>query len=791
MTFLLLNSIALFSQNCDLRYSGYVLDKYDNQPQVKALVEFIETDYQVLSDEDGNFVIDGICPGEYNLKITHPGCIDFFKKVSIENNLSENIFVNHRINQLDEVFVEDLKQRKLSQTSIEKNFTQELIQKFSSKNLADLVGTISGVSILKTGTNVVKPIINGVYGSRVLIVQDGSKLQDHEWGEDHAPSIDVNSIDRLQLIKGAMGLQYGNAIGGIIKISPIEFIPKDTLFGGVFASYHDNGKLNSSSVRINKTKKNGFFTTLRMGLKSSGDLKSPDYFLTNSGYNEKSGSFSIGNKSLNRMWRLGYSIFRKEIGILKASHVGNPGDIFRALDSDVPTIINPYSRKISHPRQLTTHNKVFGNYNLYFKNLSKINFNYVYQKNRREEFDFRLGLSDEIPSIDITLQTHDLNIDYESNKSGSLSWKTGLKVTFQDNYSDPETGVKRLIPDYLRSEIGGYFLTAFVPSNLFQLEFGLRYDYDYISAKKYYYIKTWEKRGYNNQFQNTIIKETSSGQYLTQQDLSFQNLSSSLGLNFLISESINGILNFGIISRSPSPSELFSDGLHHGMATIENGDLRIKNETAFKTSVSFEKNNGIFKWNINGYISNINDYILVEPSGIDQISRGAFQVWSYRQTDASFIGYDFDYSLNFKKNIYLNGNFSWVWAKEKSNNLPIISIPPINFKNSLLVDDIFEKISFSIYQNYVGEQKRYPDNNFNTTIFEDGNFVDKQVDISTPPKKYSLYGLSINYKLNNSVNLSFDVENILNESYRNYLNRFRYYADEPGRTIILKLNYKF
>ena len=115
---------------------------------------------------------------------------------------------------------------------------------------------------------------------------------------------------------------------------------------------------------------------------------------------------------------------------------------------------------------------------------------------------------------------------------------------FQDNYSNPETGVKRLIPDYLRSEIGGYFLTSYVPSNMFQLEFGLRYDYDFVSAKKYYYIRTWEKRGYDNEFQNTIIRETSSGQYLTQQDLSFKNLSSSLGLNFLISESINGILNF-------------------------------------------------------------------------------------------------------------------------------------------------------------------------------------------------------------------------------------------------------
>ena len=160
------------------------------------------------------------------------------------------------------------------------NNNSNLIQKFNSKSLADLVGTISGVSILKTGTNIVKPIINGVYGARVLIVQDGSKLQDHEWGDDHAPSIDVNNIDRLQLIKGAMGLQYGNAIGGIIKISPIEFIPKDTLFGGIFGSYHDNGKLNSSSLRLNKIKEKSvliklfyflfcnFETTCRSGLAS-------------------------------------------------------------------------------------------------------------------------------------------------------------------------------------------------------------------------------------------------------------------------------------------------------------------------------------------------------------------------------------------------------------------------------------------------------------------------------------------------------------------------------------------
>ena len=57
-----------------------MLDIYDGQPQVKALVEFLDSEYKVLSDDKGGFIIEGICPGEYNLKISHPGCIYFFKK---------------------------------------------------------------------------------------------------------------------------------------------------------------------------------------------------------------------------------------------------------------------------------------------------------------------------------------------------------------------------------------------------------------------------------------------------------------------------------------------------------------------------------------------------------------------------------------------------------------------------------------------------------------------------------------------------------------------------------------
>ena len=63
--------------------------------------------------------------------------------------------------------------------------------------------------------------MHGLSGSRVVIVNDGNRLQDHEWGADHAPSISISEAENIQLIKGPSALRYGgDALGGVIKILP-------------------------------------------------------------------------------------------------------------------------------------------------------------------------------------------------------------------------------------------------------------------------------------------------------------------------------------------------------------------------------------------------------------------------------------------------------------------------------------------------------------------------------------------------------------------------------------------
>ena len=54
---------------------------------------------------------------------------------------------------------------------------------FAPQNLGDAMAALSGVSSLKNGNAIVKPMVHGLTGSRLAIVNDGIRLQDHEWAQ--------------------------------------------------------------------------------------------------------------------------------------------------------------------------------------------------------------------------------------------------------------------------------------------------------------------------------------------------------------------------------------------------------------------------------------------------------------------------------------------------------------------------------------------------------------------------------------------------------------------------------
>ena len=76
----------------------------------------------------------------------------------------------------------------------------------------------------------------------------------------------------------------------------------------------------------------------------------------------------------------------------------------------------------------------------------------------------------------------------------------------------------------------------------------------------------------------------------------------------------------------------------------------------------------------------------------------------------------------------------------------------------------------------------------------ENQFVSTSQDLLPPPPGYTLVNADVTYKQSISkrpIQLTLSFRNLLNETYRNYLNRFRYFADEPGRSIDVTLLYNF
>ena len=653
---------------------------------------------------------------------------------------------------------------------------------------------MSGVSSLNTGNTVVKPIINGLHSSRVVIINNGVRMEDQEWGAEHAPNIDINSVGHLTLIKGAGALQYGgDAVGGVIVVEASKVPVKDSLYGKTLFTGASNGRGISLTSQLTKSYQNGWYANLQGTLKRFGDFEAPDYVLSNTGMFEHNASFQVGLNRFNYGIEAYYSVFKNEMGILRASHLGGAQDQIRAINSDRPLIINDFTYQINAPKQDVTHHLSKINGFKRFNNFGKLSFQYDFQRNYRLEFDVRRGEDKDNASLDLKLDTHTLKLDLDSNLSDVIHLKTGLMGQYQNNFVNPDTGVRRLIPDYDKYDLGIYAIADYQLNQKLLLEAGTRFDYTYMNVFKFYRTSFWESRNYDELFPEIVV-EVFNNQILTNPQLNFYNPSVTLGANYFFGEDYKLFFNYSLASRAPNPSELFSEGLHHSASRIELGDLSFQSEIGHKVFLTVQRENKFFSFSISPFINRIKNFIIIEPTGIQQTIRGNFQVWEYRQSNAKLLGVDIDANYAFTKNFSYKSQFSLVKGYDLIRNEPLINMPPVYTINEIIYQNIkFSNLRITLQSEYVFRQNEYPNNNFEVFIPETETI--EMVDISTPPNAYHLinFNSSIDIKVSKQsiLTLGLGVSNLLNTSYRNYLNRFRYYADDLGRNFLLnlKINY--
>ena len=82
-----------------------------------------------------------------------------------------------------------------------------------------------------------------------------------------------------------------------------------------------------------------------------------------------------------------------------------------------------------------------------------------------------------------------------------------------------------------------------------------------------------------------------------------------------------------------------------------------------------------------------------------------------------------------------------------------------------------------------------------TFVAKQTRFEPSQELVPTTPEAYHLFEASLGGTLSitehQSLSVRLSAENLLNQLYKEYTNRFRYYAHDLGRNISLRLSYNF
>ncbi|RZJ73997.1 MAG: TonB-dependent receptor [Flavobacterium sp.] len=746
----------------------------------------------VNADKSGIFSIS-LPQGKHTVSASFVGYESESKTILVASDQMVDFVLQIDVSALSEVVVSSGTSN--ANTQPRQTLKSAQIENYSNASLGDLVKEISGVSSLKTGSTIVKPVINGLHSNRVLVINNNVRLEDQQWGLEHAPNLDVNTAGSVAVVKGAAGLQYGgDAIGGVIIVDPPKIPIKDTLYGRAILNAATNGQGGSASSSVFKGYKNGWNWKVQGTLKYLGDLEAPDYVLSNTGIREKNFSAGFGFKGEHSGFDAFYSYYNAEIGILRASHIGNITDLVNAINNGQPAVMNDYTHDISSPKQQVQHHLAKLNYYRDWHH-GRLDAQYSFQFNNRLEYDVRRGDNANRAALDLDLATHSLLIDFTSDKSKNLRFKTGISGSYQNNVASIDTGVRPLIPDYDKIDLGAYVTSAYDVSDKWRLEAGLRYDYSHVDATKFYLKSRWNERGYDQDFAHFITGDFGT-QWKTNPVFTYHNLSASAGSKYKLGENLNWFVNVSLARRNPNPSELFSDGLHHATGQIELGDLRLKQETSVKASTTFSYATDKLAIEINPYINQISDFMYLQPTGLEYTIRGAFPVWEYRQADARLTGIDVTVDWDFLKNLNYHSTFAYVYGKNLDSGKPLIDMPPANWNNGIsFKKKEWSEFSVGLRHEWVFFQNQYPNNDFTADVLVDGNPTPVLVQISRPPKAYSLLHFTSQISLDAipkvKTTIVFGIQNLTNTAYRDYLNRMRYYADDMGRNFTLQLKFNF
>lgn len=756
-----------------------------NKAVANALLYFHDVQKTIQSDEHGYYVINNLNPGAYHVHILCPGYQTTTEWFTIKKDTQEiNFILQQSAIELSEVLIESYSKfgnQKQAQSiiSIDKKYLEENLGNTFVESLENL----PGVSAIKTGSNIAKPIVRGMGFNRVMVTDKGIKQEGQQWGAEHGLELDQFDVEHVEIIKGASALIYGSdAMGGVINIQSPKPLPLNTIKGEWKGVYKNNNDLYGGSIKIEGNQE-GFLYKLRYSNQNFsryqvpansfnyGGFVLPIYNgeLKNTAGSEQNLSLGLG---IHKNWgysMLYYSWYQLTSGLFPGA-VGFPRAFLLFPDDSRSTIGLPY--------QTVAHHKIIHNNNIKLGN-HWLELNWGFQHNDRAEnirpdalFFDPLALPDypDYGNLALGLKLNTYSLNTKLHHLWRENWKNIYGIQSQLQYNT-HNGFEFILPNYQSFQLGTYVYSELDYSKQSTWSFGLRWD----MAQHDIAQKIMPVFNRQNEFTGDFMERNPNINRF------FNNFSGAVGISGNQLKKWKYKANLATAFRFPIVNELASNGVHHGMFRHEIGNATLNPERGFQADFLLNYQSKIWHLNASPFVAYYNQFIYLSPTGTFSTLGSGGTIWEYRQDNVTYSGFELSSDFHPIEGLHINQSVEYVYNYNFQTSLSLPFTPPLKLINEI------------DYHFHLGKKKQHKIKLGATHLLTNAqNFTDRN-ELTTAG--YHLFNCKIGYDivLNNQLfKFQLMMNNLTNQVYFNHLSRYRLLnIPEQGRNIVFSMSIPF
>lgn len=671
------------------------------------------------------------------------------------------------------------------------------LQLQQSDTLGKTLEQTLGVSNASFGPGVGLPVVRGLTGSRVRMLQGGIGSHDaSSLSPDHAVAIEPLFAEEITVLRGPETIRYGgNAIGGIVDVKDNripERLPKKLISGALESRYDTNGEGTNSAFKVD-IGKDALALNIAGFFRSRGDTQIPGQALDEayiqqqfglSGVNNVFGTIpntdnenlggSVGLSWLGDKGMAGFAVSHTDnrYGVPKGSHALDPNHLEGGLELILPQI-----------EDLSGFEDVLGEQAL---------FPNVRIAMRQTRYDFKTEWYDLLPGIERVTLRYGL-VDYQHTEL-----ERGLPfTTFNNEVGEGRFEVENQSIDNLRGVVGLQWINrdfsalgveTYVPETQ-QDSLG------FYTTQTY----TWDQLEFKAGFRSeqTWLDPTASSLKLRgsalpatplPDSLKFQAESVSLAAKWAFLEQANLTLTLNRSKRSPDIQELLSLGPHLSTRSFDIGNVGLNNETVNMIDLGIDWQAERLGFRANAYYNQTDDFIYQRNTGLvyevdTEVIRQrcvsaaeCVPMYAYDQRDATFIGYEAELKGTLAKTS--TGDVSLTlfsdYVRGTFNDSDVPRLPPLRF----------------------GAELGFGNDTWNTALRYTRSESQVRAGLNeNPTHGFHALTATADYqlKMDEAMQLSLfaKASNLLDEEMRSSVSFLRNYAPEPGRSFVFGLKATF